>query len=955
MAGKGPAPAVRLSGVEHRYRKETALAGVSLTLPSGRLSGLIGPDGVGKSTLLGLIAGVKRLQTGQVEVLGRDQANAAERRQLTHRIAYMPQGLGRNLYATLSVQENLDFFGRLFGLDADERYARISELTAATGLAEFTGRQAMNLSGGMKQKLGLGCALIQEPNLLILDEPTTGVDPLSRRRFWELIDQLRTRQPNLSVLVSTAYMEEAERFEYLAVVDAGRVLASGSPADLRERTGEQDMESVYVALLPIGLRHQRPDLELVPRRSQGDDPPAIEARELTRRFGDFTAVDRVSLEIHKGEIFGFLGSNGSGKTTTMRMLTGLLPLSGGEARVFGRPVDGNDPRLRHRLGFMSQSFSLYGELTVRQNLDLHGRLYQLPLPQLVRRMSELTDRFGLGQHMESRTEELPLGVRQRLSLAVAVIHEPELLILDEPTSGVDPVARDGFWELLLELSRERGVTIFISTHFMNEAERCDRISLMHAGRVLAQGSPQALKKAQQAITLEDAFIGYLEREMAGGSGLPEAEDTAVPSAVEEIPSDLAAGSDEKDRRSPKGFHSIRALVTSRRQTLGARSMPPLIEPAGGFSLGRLWAYTRRESIELARDPIRLAFALLGPIFLLIAMGYGMSFDVDEISYAVMDWDRTPASRAYLEHFAGSAWFKQQPPLADDASLLRRLRSGDLTLAIEIPPGFGRDLKRGDTPEVAFWIDGAIPFRGDTMRGYIEGVHRLYLQELSHGASSESATGPSLRIETRFRYNQAFRSLYAMVPGIIMLLLIMIPATMTAVGVVREKELGTMANFYATPTTPSEFLLGKQLPYVGLALLSYLSLLIMALLLFRVPLKGEAAALSLGAFLFVFAGTGLGLLMSTFMRTQIAAVFGTAIASVIPTLLFSGLLVPVASLTGPARIMGYGFPSAWFHHVSVGTFTKGLGLGDLWPDYLALAGFGLGFFVLGRTLLRTQER
>jgi ribosome-dependent ATPase len=922
---------------------------VDLTLPAGRLIGIIGPDGVGKSTLLGLIAGVRRIQSGRIEVLGGDLSDPADRGRLTQGIAYMPQGLGRNLYPTLSVKENLDFFGRLFGLEAGIRARRIAELTAATGLAEFTGRQAMNLSGGMKQKLGLCCALIREPELLILDEPTTGVDPLSRRLFWELIERFRAHRPDLSVLVSTAYMEEAERFDHLVVMNAGRVLAGGSPAELREQTRARVMESVFVALLPGVRGRQGPRPELLRHRVQGDGPPAIEAQGLTRRFGDFTAVDDVSLDIHKGEIFGFLGSNGSGKTTTMRMLTGLLPPTAGEARVFGRPVDAGDEGLRHRLGFMSQSFSLYRELTVRQNLDLHGRLYRLRLERLARRMEELTDRFGLGPHLDSRAEELPLGVSQRLSLAAAVIHEPELLILDEPTSGVDPLARDGFWELLLELSREQGVTIFISTHFMNEAERCDRISLMHAGRILAQGTPRALKDAQQACSLEDALIHYLEREIAGKADEPQRDLAATPTAVRDASPAGGSGSHEEAAQPEKG--------AARTQKPSGRT-PSLSAPARrpeGFSLRRLWAYTRRESTELARDPTRLAFALLGPVFLLIAMGYGISFDVDKIRYAVRDLDRTPASRAYLEHFSGSGWFAQQAPLTDDADMLRQLRSGALTLAVEVPPGFGRDLRRGKTPEVGFWIDGAIPFRGDTIRGYIEGVHQLYLQGLSEELGAGSAADLPLRIETRFRYNQAFKSVYAMVPGILMMLLIMIPATMTAVGVVREKELGSIANFYATPTTRGEFLLGKQLPYVGLALLSYLILLLMALLLFRVPLRGGATALTLGALLFVFAATGLGLLMSTFMRTQIAAVFGTAIASAIPTLLFSGMLVPVSSLTGPARIMGYGFPSAWFHHVSVGTFTKGLGLADLWTDYLVLAAFGLVFFLLGRALLRTQER
>ncbi|MGD9388788.1 MAG: ribosome-associated ATPase/putative transporter RbbA, partial [Gammaproteobacteria bacterium] len=711
---------------------------------------------------------------------------------------------------------------------------------------------------------------------------------------------------------STAYMEEAERFDTLVAMDGGAVLATGSARELEAQTGESDMEAAFIALLPERRRHGHRRLAIPPRDDGTDAEVAIRAKDLTRRFGEFVAVDGVSLEIRQGEIFGFLGSNGSGKTTTMRMLTGLLPASAGAAWVFGIPVAEHDASLRHRLGFMSQSFSLYGELTTEQNLDLHARLFALSPQRRRDRMASLIDRFDLERYREHRAEGLPLGVRQRLSLAVAMIHEPELLILDEPTSGVDPVARDAFWELLGELSREQGVTIFISTHFMNEAERCDRISLMHAGRILAQGSPRELKAAQETASLDDAFIAYIEQETGADAGNQQTEDDAL----------------------------------SRSRTACRSAVAP-------FSLRRLVAYTRREAVELRRDPIRLAFALLGPLLLMIAMGYGISFDVEDIRYAVLDYDRTPESRRYLEQFAGSHLFEQAPAIADEPQRLRRLRSGELTLALEIPPGFGRAVRAGRNTEVGVWVDGAIPFRGDTIRGYVEGVHRQYLEQVPASAGTPRPT--PVEIETRFRYNQAFESVYAMVPGILMLLLIMIPATMTAVGVVREKELGSISNFYATPTSGIEFLLGKQLPYVGLAFLSYLGLLLLALLLFQVPMKGSIAALTVGAVLFAFASTGLGLLMSNLMRTQIAAVFGTAIASVIPTILFSGMLVPVSALTGPAHYMGLGFPSAWFHHVSVGTFTKGLGMHDLWTDFAVLAAFGVGFLLLGRLLLRHQER
>ncbi len=510
-----------VAGLSHRYGKVFALAGVDLRIPAGCTAGLIGPDGVGKSTLLALIAGVRRIQQGSVAVFGGDMRNPRHRRQSCPRIAYMPQGLGRNLYMSLSVFENVDFFGRLFGQSRHERKWRINELLTSTGLAPFKDRPAGKLSGGMKQKLGLCCALIHDPDLLILDEPTTGVDPLSRRQFWKLIDRIRARRPGMSVLIATAYMDEAEGFDWLVAMDEGRILATGTAAELKSRTGANDLDTAFIRLLPEEKRQGHQSLVVPPRAEDGDGPPAIEAEELTKRFGSFTAVDRVSFTIERGEIFGFLGSNGCGKTTTMKMLTGLLPATSGSARLFGQAVDAHNLETRKRVGFMSQAFSLYTELTVRQNLLLHARLFHLAPERIAGRIDELVHRFALGGYLDVSTESLPLGIRQRLSLAVAVIHSPDMLILDEPTSGVDPVARDQFWELLIDLSRHQGVTIFVSTHFMNEASRCDRISLMHAGRVLASGAPEELINARNCRTLEEAFIAHLQDaerdDMAEGS------------------------------------------------------------------------------------------------------------------------------------------------------------------------------------------------------------------------------------------------------------------------------------------------------------------------------------------------------------------------------------------------------------------------------------------------------
>ena len=908
-------PVARLAGVSHRYGASVALEAVDIALPAGCMVGLIGPDGVGKSSLLALVSGARQIQTGKVEVLGGDIGDRHFRATVQPRIAYMPQGLGRNLYPTLSVFENVDFFGRLFGQDKREREQRIAELLTSTGLAPFRERPAAKLSGGMKQKLGLCCALIHDPDLLILDEPTTGVDPLSRRQFWELIDSIRARRPGMSVLVATAYMEEAERFDWLVAMDGGRVIGTGTPAELRAQTGQTTLDAAFICLLPEERRQAHHALVIPPRIGDGGTW-AIEAENLSQRFGDFTAVDRVSFQIERGEIFGFLGSNGCGKTTTMKMLTGLLPPSEGVAKLFGKAVDARDLETRKLVGYMSQSFSLYGELTVQANLDLHARLFHLPDARRGPRIAELMQRFRLEAYADKAAADLPLGIRQRLSLAVAVVHEPKLLILDEPTSGVDPVARDEFWALLVELSRGQGVTIFISTHFMNEAERCDRISLMHAGKVLASDTPAGLCAACGEPMLETAFISYLE-EATGVSEAPVAVNPEIKSKA------------TVDRGNAESASS-------------------------GFSLRRLFGYAYREALELRRDRIRLGFALLGSVIMMFVLGHGLSFDVEGLRFAVLDRDQSPESRDYIANVAGSRYFVQHPPLFDDADLDRRMKSGEVSLAIEIPVDYGRDLRRGRTPEIGVLVDGAMPYRGETTRGYIEGLHREYVQRLLR---EQAGTAPvqALTIESRYRYNQDFKSVYAMVPAVIPLLMLLIPAILMALGVVREKELGSITNLYVTPVTRLEFLIGKQLPYVAVCMASYLLMMLQAVLVFGVPVKGSFAAMTLGALLYVIATTGLGLLMLTFTRTQIAALFGTAIVTMLPTIQFSGLTTPVEALQGAGYWIGQFYPATYFILICRGAFTKGLGFPELWPSLLALAAFIPVLTLASVALLKKQEK
>ncbi len=924
------APVARLTDVSLRYGETAALDAVSLDLPAGCMVGLIGPDGVGKSSLLALVAGARQIQRGQVEVLGGDMADAGFRRAACPRIAYMPQGLGKNLYPTLSVFENTDFFARLFGQGRAERHRRIAELLDSIGLGPFPDRPAGKLSGGMKQKLCLCCALIHDPDLLILDEPTTGVDPLSRRQFWELIDRIRADRQGMSVLVATAYMEEAAQFDWLVAMDAGRVLAAGTPAELLSRTGARDLDSAFIALLPEEKRRGHQQIVIPPRPA--DNEVVIEANGLTQRFGTFVAVDHVDFRIERGEIFGFLGANGCGKSTTMKMLCGLLPPSEGQAWLLGESVDANDIAIRRKVGYMSQAFSLYSELTVRQNLVLHAQLFDVPKTEIPGRVEETAARFGLDPIMDALPESLPLGQRQRLQLAVALIHRPDLLILDEPTSGVDPVARDGFWEHLIELSRRDKVTIFVSTHFINEAQRCDRISLMSAGKVLVIDTPDGVVAGRQAATLEAAFIGYLEEAEAKKKA---AEPAPAPQAT---PAEVGGAS--KSDHGPASTGSW-------------------------FSLQRMLACSYRELVELTRDPIRMTMAGLGTVLLMFIMGYGISLDVEHLKYAVLDRDQTTVSRDYLINIKGSSrYFTERPPVADYHELDRRMRSGELSMVIEIPPGFGRDTERrlngalaagnaGGQPgagvgrlnpvAIGVWVDGSMPTRGETIRGYVQQMHLFWLQETARrqlgqrqqlGLGQRQLVTPAT-IELRYRYNPDVKSLPAMVPAVIPILLLLIPAMLATLSVVREKDLGSIINFYVTPTTRLEFLLGKQLPYVVLGMLNFLMMTVLAVTIMGVPLKGDFWAAAAGALLYVSCTTGIGLFVSTLTRTQVAALFATTVITLIPASNFCGLIDPVSSLEGFGRLTGEIYPTSYYMTISRGTFNKSLGFAALYASYVPL--------------------
>lgn len=927
-------PLIVLRNVTHRYGETVALSVPELTLPPARTYGVIGPDGVGKSTLLGLLATAKRLQHGTIRFDGCNLHVRHDRQRLQERIAYMPQGLGKNLYPTLSVWENVTHFADLFALTEPYRSQTIERLLTATDLWRFRDRPAGKLSGGMKQKLSLCCALINDPDWLILDEPTIGVDPLSRRRFWNLIAQFQAERPQLRVIVATAYMEEAERFAHLLALYGGRIIGQGSAEVLKQATNTATLEAAFARLMTHA--HDERTLSRTPStetasvtpREAHEEPPTpaderpivIAAEGLTQRFGDFTAVDHVSFAIREGEIFGFLGSNGCGKTTTMKMLTGLLPPTEGESRLFGKPLAPNDLATRRLVGYMTQQFSLYQELSVEANLWLHARIFQMPEHEAHERIAALLSQFDLTRYRNHTAESLPLGVKQRLSLAVAVLHRPKVLILDEPTSGVDPVARDQFWALLYTLSRRERVTIFLSTHFMNEAMRCDRISLMHAGKVLIQDRPDRIIAHYHADSLETAFIRALEAEetQRGEAAPPTTRET-----------------NENQSRAQSAEHAPNRIEPQRQST----DSDSMRRHQPRFSYRRLASVAKRESRELMRDPIRLLFALLGAVVLMFVLASGISLDVDRLPVVVYDADQSTESHDYIAQLDATREFEVIGAVPTLDALQTALQNGSAAVGYAFPPGFGADLHRGRRVELGVWIDGSMPFRGETARGYALAVHQAILaqwQKLSRGVD---ATLP-IQLAVRYRYNPELRSVNAMAPAVIPLLLIFIPAILTALAVVREKELGSIVNLYVTPLRRAEFLLGKQLPYIAVSFVAFLLLLVQTRWGYGVPLKGDLFFLAVATLLYLLATTSFGLLISTVTRTQVAALFGTAILTMLPSIEFSGLTTPVSASEGIARWIGEGFPVSHYLTISRGVITKALDGETLAHELIWLALFTL---------------
>ena len=587
-----PEPVVRVRGFYKRYRKQVAVDGVDLLIRPGEIYGLIGPDGAGKSSLMKAIAGVLSFEGGEVEVFGVKVDSEATAEKIKGRLGFMPQGLGLNLYHDLSVEENIDFFAQLRQVPAKALVERKRKLFAMTRLDKFRDRPMKHLSGGMKQKLGLVCTLIHEPDLIILDEPTTGVDPVSRRDFWAILAEL-LRERGITALVSTAYMDEATRFQNLSLMYGGQVLAAGEPDSIRKQASgslvelsarpqiealdrikihypqseavgprlrvfvddqlpdmaihtvsdllsgltfkelqavEPELEDSFIALLRqrklVEQESVNNDHIILSNDSLSNETVAIEARELTREFDGFRAVDQVSFRVRQGEIFGLLGANGAGKTTVIKMLTGIIQPTEGEGHTAGADMRSAAQTIKERIGYTSQSFSLYQDMTVMENIRLYARIYGVRRQELRQRIEQVVVLAGL-QGLEGRLAgKLPMGIRQRLALGCSLVHRPRILFLDEPTSGVDPIGRRRFWDILVHLARVEQVAILITTHYMSEAEHCDHLALMHAGRIIADATPREMKQTLQEdagdlleITVDRPLVALELLEQAGFEGV----------------------------------------------------------------------------------------------------------------------------------------------------------------------------------------------------------------------------------------------------------------------------------------------------------------------------------------------------------------------------------------------------------------------------------------------------
>ncbi|HUY90680.1 MAG TPA: ATP-binding cassette domain-containing protein [Pirellulales bacterium] len=1026
FAEEGVVLDVRDVSKRFRTRRQTveALAGVSLRVRKGQITGLIGPDGAGKTTLMRLAAGLLLPDEGEVFALGLNVVEDALEVQAG--VGYMPQRFG--LYEDLTVQENLDLYADLQGVPHAERGGRYEQLMHMTGLAPFTERLAGQLSGGMKQKLGLACALVRPPALLLLDEPTVGVDPVSRRELWRIVDGF-VRDRGAGVLLSTAYLDEAERCHDVVLLDGGKLIAQGSPQDfsraiegrsfrvsapglktrelesrLSNRAGVTDavvsgdavrlvldaganakleppiadiegasaepvpprFEDSFVARLrehraaPSAAPSEPQTASSVAARHASRKGPMIDVHGLQRKFGDFYAVKGVSFEVSQGEVFGLLGANGAGKTTTFRMLCGLLPPSAGELHVAGVDLRRAPAAARARIGYMSQKFSLYGSLSVEQNLRFFASSYGLAGRRRSERIAWALEEFGLDAAAAADSASLPLGFKQRLALACALMHEPDILFLDEPTSGVDPLARREFWRQI-NFVAAAGVTVLVTTHFMEEVEYCDRAAIMAAGEILALGAPREIK--QQAVTaehphptMEDAFIRLIESR----------EEPARRSQPQELHSPGGTGALARQPASPGGTGALARQpgtgARPRQPGEGARpSMPKTIEGHAPWNLGagkprragaamRLRGLVRKEFLQIVRDPSSLAIAFVLPIMLLLVFGYGVSLDAEHVPIALVI-DRFDADTASLAGaFAGSRYFRAVRAHGMHAAE-QALLQGEVDGIVHVREDFAERLRRPQGAPIQVIVNGMDANNSRMISGYVQGVWGRWLAAWARDRSL--AVVVPVELEQRVWFNANLHSRHFIVPGLIALIMTLIGALLTALVVSREWERGTMEALLVTPVGIHEVIFGKTLPYYLLGMGGMLLSLFMAVWLFGVPMRGSLWVLFGTSSLFLLTALGMGLLISTAAKSQFVAAQVAIIVTYLPAFILSGFIFDIGSMPVALQMLTRVLPARYFVTILQTVFLAG----DVWsiilPNSLALAGMAVLF--LGLTRWQARKR
>lgn len=1067
FAARGLCRTFRVAGREVR-----AVDGLSLDLAPGTINGLLGPDGAGKTTLLRLAAGLLLPDAGSLTVLGRD--TVAQAQAVQSAIGYMPQRFG--LYEDLSVAENLSLYADLHGVSAAQRAERWPALMRMTGLEPFLGRLAGRLSGGMKQKLGLACTLVRSPRLLLLDEPTVGVDPLSRRELWNIVFSL-VREHGITVLASTAYLDEAEHCDRVAIMHHGRLVGDGAPGDftrplvgrtwfvtptMRARAAQTllsatpgvtdavlhaggvrlltDTPEAALALVDCGqlssdgngdgdgpepgsvgrLAPRAPGFEdgflalfaalpqepgtgeepapaasaphetfvaasappepdcpphalaTSPVPDASDAPPVIEVRDLERRFGTFMAVKGASFDVRRGEIFGLLGPNGAGKSTIFRMLCGLLPPTGGSLRVAGVDLRRAPATARRRVGYVAQKFSLYGQLSVIENLRFFASAYGLSGAARESRIAWALRDFDLADAADAQSGELSLGYRQRLAMACALMHEPDILFLDEATSGVDPLARREFWRRITALA-ESGVTVIVTTHFLDEAEYCDRMAILVGGEVLALGTPAEIRALTPATdertdqprlgmhmdggqqdapgyasgpaTIERAFIALAARHRANAPGTAE-----PPSAPGTPPLTGTPGSGP----------TTPAALAAQTQDIRPTALPAL--------LVRMRGLLRKEWLQVVRDPSAIAIALVMPVVLLLLFGYGISLDARDVPVAIVADDLGPEAMEFAARLLLADTFRPRV-VTGMRQAEEDLRAGRVDAIVHLQSDFARRLSdatagaaastarpdgappAGDTGTVPVQliVNGVDPNNARTVSGYVTTVWQSWLS----GRVAAAGQAPAVRLVPRMWFNPASDSRYFLVPGLMVLIMTLTGALLTAMVMAREWERGTMEALLVTPVRMGELLTGKLLPYFVLGMGGMVLTVIMALYLFGVPLRGSLAVLAGAASLFLTAALGMGLFISVLARNQFIAGQAALLATFLPALFLSGFIFDLESTPAFVQVVSYAIAARYF-----ATLLKTIFLaGDVWevivPNALALAALAAFFLTVAR--LRCRKR